>query len=266
MRWEEAAPGLRIWHFDFDGEGVLAGVTARHGGVSTGSYESLNLGYHVGDDPAAVAENRSRLCSSLEVPQLTVADQQHRDRVAVIDGALAGAGHASVEDSLGRLPATDAMVTDLPGVALTIMVADCAPVVFYDPRGALGVAHVGRGGAVLDVVGATVATMKDRFGTDPTDLRVGVGPCINRSRYEIGGSALEDTRRSFPDPGLFDETSPGHACFDLAAAVTRRLEAAGIASNQIEVARVDTYGSPDFFSDRAVRPCGRFMLVASLRA
>lgn len=112
--------------FPFDGDGVTAVVTTRHGGVSTGSYSSFNLGDHVGDDHDAVLENRRRLCAELRVDRLTVADQQHCARVAVIDAALAGRGHDGAADSVSALPATDAMVTNLAGVALTIMVADCA--------------------------------------------------------------------------------------------------------------------------------------------
>ena len=74
---------LPLRPFPFHGEGVAAVVTTRHGGVSTGNYESLNLGDHVGDDHEAVLENRHRLCAELGVDRLTVADQQHRACVAV---------------------------------------------------------------------------------------------------------------------------------------------------------------------------------------
>ena len=87
---------LPLTPFPFDGDGVTAVVSTRHGGVSDGAYHSLNLGGHVGDDPGAVAENRRRLAVALGVDKLTIADQKHTDRVAVVDRrALAGGTTAS---------------------------------------------------------------------------------------------------------------------------------------------------------------------------
>jgi len=248
-----------------DPGGVLAAVSTRVGGVSNGPYRELNLAYHVGDDPGAVGTNRLRLCAALGVKDLTVADQQHRSNVAVVDDHLRGAGYGSQEDAEVRLRATDGMVTDLPGVALAVMVADCAPLVLFDPATpALGVAHVGRGGAVLDVVGTTIGAMAEHHGTDPGAVWAGVGPCIGAAHYEIGGPALEATAAAFPR-NLLTPTSPGHASFDLLGAVLLRLDQAGVRPANVEVTGMDTFERTDkFFSDRAVRPCGRFMLVASL--
>jgi YfiH family protein len=255
------------WHFDVEAQGgVLAATTTRHGGCSDGVYESLNLGYHVGDDPARVARNRELLCVAVGVEALTVADQQHGDTVAVVDGELAGAGHASEADAVARLPAVDGLVTGTPGVALAVLVADCAPVVLYDPvRPVLGVAHVGRRGAVLDVVGRAVDVMESAFGSERGDIRAGVGPCIGSGSYEIGGDAEVAVRAAF-GAELLRATRPGHACFDLPAAVLVRLEEAGIGRDRVELSGADTATcSGQLFSDRVLRPCGRMMLVAALR-
>jgi polyphenol oxidase len=266
MREQHHANGVRTWHFDLDGPDVLAAVTTRHGGHSAGPYGGLDLAFHVGDDADAVSANRALVCDALAVPALTVPDQRHGRAVAVVDAALAGAGHGSQADAEARLPATDALVTDVPGVALAILVADCAPLVLYDPeRRALGVAHAGRRGVVLDVVGATVAALVERYGSAPADLLVGVGPCIAPTSYELGGPELADTLDALGDD-LLTETRPGHACFDLPGAVARRLEQAGVAPGRIQEAGVDTRtGGADLFSHRAERPCGRFALVAALR-
>ncbi len=157
--------------------------------MSAGVYGSLNLGGHVGDDPAAVAENRRRLAAALGVRRLTVADQQHTARVAVVDERLAGRGHDGAADAAAAFPATDAMITSLPGTALTILVADCAPVVLYDPvRRAAGVAHSGRAGTIKGVIPQTVKAMTATFGSDPADLLVGIGPAIGAASYEIGAA------------------------------------------------------------------------------
>ena len=252
--------------FPFDGDGVTAVVTTRHGGVSTGSYSSFNLGDHVGDDHDAVLENRRRLCAELRVDRLTVADQQHCARVAVIDAALAGRGHDGAADSVSALPATDAMVTNLAGVALTIMVADCAPVVVFDPeRPAIGVAHCGRGGIVLAVLPTMIETMHGTFGSAPEDLLVGIGPAIGADSYEIGDTQAAEIAAVFGDIGLLKPTRPGHFTFDLVGALRIQLRESGIQDAGIFSMGVDTLTSTDeFFSDRAARPCGRFMAVAML--
>ena len=79
--------GLPLRSFPFDGEGVTAVVTTRHGGVSVGPYASLNLGAQVGDDQQAVRQNRGRVAAALGVDRLTIAAQQHTNRVAVVDRA-----------------------------------------------------------------------------------------------------------------------------------------------------------------------------------
>ncbi|HEX3947561.1 MAG TPA: polyphenol oxidase family protein [Acidimicrobiales bacterium] len=266
MQERSHAGGLRTWHFGFDGPALLAATTTRHGGAGTGPYAGLNLAYHVGDDPEVVADNRELLCRALGLPGLTVPDQQHGRRIAVVDRSLAGAGHRSDREARDRLATVDGLVTDQPGIALGILMADCGPVALYDPvRRVLGVAHAGRRGVVLDVVGATVRAMTDRFGSDPVDLMAGVGPCIAQASYEIGGPSLEETRAALGDD-LLAPSRPGHATFDLPGAIRRRLVGAGVPGSQIEMAGVDTYRSTDdLFSDRACRPCGRLMLVAALR-
>jgi polyphenol oxidase len=257
--------------FPFDSAQVTAVVTTRHGGVSTGPYGGLNLGGHVGDQWEAVAENRRRLAAALGVDRLTIADQKHTATVAVVDGALAGRGHDGVADSAAAFPQTDAMITNLPGVALTILVADCAPVVLYDPvRRAVGAAHSGRVGTVKGVLPETIKAMTATFGSAPDDLLIGIGPAIGAASYEIGAAESAEVVAAFGDAGaseLLTPTRPGHATFDLAAAIRRQLHAVGVNPASIHDLSIDTRTcADDFFSDRAARPCGRFAAVACLRS
>jgi hypothetical protein len=260
--------GVQLRPFPFDGDAVTAVVSTRHGGVSTGPYGSLNLGGHVGDDPDAVAENRHRLAAALGADRVTVADQRHTDRVAVVTRALAGRGHDGVADSAAAFPATDALITDLPGTALAILVADCAPVVLYDPvRRAVGVAHSGRAGTLRGVVPKTVAAMTAAFGTAPGDLLTGIGPAIGAASYEIGAAEAAQVTAAFGSAGerLLRPSRPGHALFDLAGAIRGQLRAAGVPAGNVYDLAVDTRtNTDDFFSDRAARPCGRFAAVARL--
>ena len=260
---------LPLTPFPFDGDGVTAVVSTRHGGVSDGAYHSLNLGGHVGDDPGAVAENRRRLAAALGVDKLTIADQKHTDRVAVVDPARAGRGHDGVADSAAAFPATDAMITNLPGVALAILVADCAPVVLYDPvRQAVGVAHSGRAGTIRGVLPKTVGAMAASFGSAPGDLLIGIGPAIGAASYEIGAAEASEVMAAFGAEGtrLLTPTRPGHATFDLARAIRRQLRDSGVPDRNVHDMAIDTRTSTDdFFSDRAARPCGRFAAIARLK-
>ncbi len=259
-------PAVTLRPFPFDGHGVTAVVTTRHGGVSTGAYASLNLGDHVGDDHEAVLENRRRLCAALGVGRLTVADQQHGAAVAVIGAALAGRGHDGADDARHVLPRTDAMVTSLPGVALATIVADCAPVVLFDQRRqAAGVAHCGRRGTVLRTLPRAIEAMRAAFGTQPADLLAGIGPAIGAASYEIGEAEAVQVMAAFGDSNLLCPTRPGHCTFDLVAALRIQLRDAGVVDGNVHAMAVDTRTSTaDFFSDRAERPCGRFMAVTML--
>jgi polyphenol oxidase len=216
----------------------------------------------------AVAENRRRLSAALGVDRLTIADQRHTDRVAVVDAALSGRGHDGLADSAAAFPATDAMITDVPGTALAILVADCAPVVFYDPvRRAAGVAHSGRAGTVRGVAQKTVESMRAAFGSAPQDLLIGIGPAIGAASYEIGAAEAAEVTAAFgaQGAGLLRPSRPGHALFDLAGAVRRQLRAAGVPAASIYDLAIDTRTSTgEFFSDRAARPCGRFAAIVRL--
>ncbi|MBO9524332.1 MAG: peptidoglycan editing factor PgeF [Nocardioidaceae bacterium] len=235
--------------FPFDGDGVRAVVTTRHGGVSAAPYDSLNLGVHVGDDPDAVAENRRRVADALGVERLTIADQQHGSGVAVV----------TAENAATVFPATDGLVTNVPGVALATLVADCGPVLLWDPvHHAIGAAHCGRRGVLAGVLAATVAALGEQYGSLPEDLVAGVGPCIGVASYEVGEAEAEPF-----DTSLTRRSRPGHAYVDLPGAVRRQLGDLGIGT--VHAMDVDTRISTDtFFSDRAARPCGRFAAVAVL--
>jgi YfiH family protein len=262
---ERVSRTLPLRQFPFHGDGVTAVVSTRHGGVSTGVYDSLNLGGHVGDDPDAVLENRHRLAAAVGVDQLTVADQRHTARVAVVGAALAGRGHASVEDAAAAFPATDALITNLPGTALAILVADCAPLVFFDPvRRAAGVAHSGRVGTLRGVVPQAIEAMAEAFGSSPGDLLVGLGPAIGPASYEIGAREAAEVRTAL-GPHRLTENRPGHALFDLPAAIRGQLRDCGVKDDSVHDLAVDTKTATDtFFSDRTARPCGRFAAVVVL--
>ena len=194
----------------------------REGGVSDGVYASLNGGPGSDDAPAKVAENRARMAAALGVAPdcLLTAYQIHSPDVVTIDRPW----------RLHERPRADAIVTAVPGLAIGVTTADCAPVLFADERaGVIGVAHAGWRGAASGVLEATIAAM-EHCGADRSRVAVALGPTIRQPNYEVGPEfvtrfASEDaTNERFFQPS----TRQQHALFDLPGYITARLAAAGI--------------------------------------
>ncbi|WP_421996510.1 peptidoglycan editing factor PgeF [Reyranella sp.] len=247
-----------------DLDGVQHRFFTRAGGVSTGLYSSLNCGYGSDDPPDNVRENRRRAAAAfdLDEPDLLTVHQIHStDVLTVADRRWTSPG----------APKADALVTDRPGVALGVLAADCAPVLFADPAGGVvGAAHAGWKGALGGVVDTTLAAM-ERLGARRERIHAAIGPCIGRDSYEVGPE--------FPAPFLAQEAGnaaffrpaarAGHFLFDLAGYLLHRLSLAGVAA---EATGHDTLTArDDFFSYRrntlqGVRDYGRGLSVVALRA
>jgi len=246
---------------------VEAWVTGRDGGVSAGRHASLNLALHVGDEPAAVLENRSRLAAALgyDPGDAVFCEQTHGPSVALVGAADRGRGTLTRDDAL---QATDAMITRTPGVVLVVMVADCVPIVLYDPvTHTLACIHAGWGGTVRGITPATLARLRE-LGVDPANLVAGVGPSIAPTRYQVGPEVAEAASAAFgdrcatvlsPDPG-----HEGRWLFDLWQAAAVQLAAGGVREANLHVAGLDTGSGTPFYSHRSEGPTGRFALVARL--
>ena len=244
--------------------GVDAVVTTRECGVSTGTYRALNLGLHVGDDPDAVAENRRRAASALSarVDDLVFADQVHGTHAAVVGARDAGRG---ARDAADAIEATDALVTSEPGVVLVTLVADCSPVLLVDPVArVLATVHAGWRGAVAGTLRSAIDAMATLGARADRTVAV-IGPTVSPKAYEVGPEVRSAARRALGDGA--EEVLWPHADrfrFDVAGANRLQLRAAGVPEHQISVAPFASDDGP-FFSDRTVRPCGRFGLLARLR-
>ena len=191
-------------------------VTTRRGGVSAGPYASLNLSLNVGDDAAAVLENRRRAAAALGAgPEDAVFCEQVHGGVAEMVGASdRGRGTRASADAV---PGADALVTADPGTVLAIMAADCVPVVLYDPVAhVLACAHAGWRGTVARAAAAAVAAMRS-LGTRPADVIAGIGPAIAPDRYQVGAEVAEAAAGAFGDraPTVLRATGPGQWQFDL---------------------------------------------------
>lgn len=246
--------------------GVLACFSARDGGVSAAPYDTLNLGLHVGDDTQAVLENRRRLARALgvEPSAFVFAHQVHGSAVALVGADERGRGSLGEADAIADV---DALVTTERGVALAILVADCVPVILYDPHTpAVAVAHAGWRGTVAHVAAATVATMTRELGSDPATLVAAIGPSIGPDSYEVGAEVAERAEASYPGAQLTRAREHGGLLLDLWRANLLDLLAAGVRRANVEVAGLDTLDrDARLFSHRRMQPTGRFAAVAMLR-
>ena len=224
-------------------DGVGVAVTDRHGGASREPWASLNLAGHVGDDPAHVEANR-RLVRAAVAPTATLVSmrQVHGARVAVVDSAT------SAE------PEADAVVTRTPGLVLTVLVADCTPVLLWDRRArCVAAVHVGRRGLAAGVLPAAVEVMS-RQGARADRIAAVVGPGICAEHYEVPAGMKADVAARVPAAGA--ATSAGAPALDIRAGVLDQLHTAGL--RQWVVMPQCTVETADFFSYRRDGVTGRF--------
>lgn len=226
-------------------------LTDRQGGMSRAPFATLNLGDHVGDDPAAVAANRRQLAASLGRDHaagpaaVRYMRQTHSDTVAVVR-----------ED--GPPPEADALVTDRPGLALAVLVADCVPVLFTAP-GVAAVAHAGRRGTQAGVVPATLAAM-ERLGARPADMRVTLGPAVCGGCYEVPAAMRAEVAAAVP--AAWATSRGGTPSLDLRAGLAAQLAAAGV--DQVVIDARCTAEDGELFSYRRDGDTGRFAGLAWL--
>lgn len=224
--------------------------TTRAGGVSKGAYASLNLGDHVGDDPAAVAENRKRLVEAIGIAcEPRWLKQVHGTRVARLDG------NPVTEPA-------DAAVTGRRGEVCAIMTADCVPVLFCDDAGTVvGAAHAGWRGLAAGVLEATVNEMN----VPPSKIRAWIGPAIAPINYEVGEEVREVFKTYDPKANGFTPSgTPGKWLCDMYFLVNQRLRDAGI--NAWFSGPFSTYHQPElFFSHRRDGQCGRMATLIWLK-
>jgi YfiH family protein len=262
--------GLRAYRFEtFPADRVDTLVSTRDGGVSQGSYASLNLGLHVRDADADVVTNRERFFAAFGQPLAASVWclQIHADAVHVVGETDLGRGARSLE---GVIADTDALVTDRPGVPLCVLLADCVPVALYDPEHhAIGLAHAGWKGTVARISSRTVEVMREAYGSDPAQLIAGIGPSISPDRYEVGENVIAPAREAYGDAPVLRDLGGGKALFDLWAANALDLEQAGVPRARIEISGISTIDSLDeFYSHRfegsPATHTGRFATVVTL--
>ncbi|MCZ4558690.1 YfiH family protein [Rhodococcus sp. PvR044] len=219
-------------------------VTSRTGGVSAPPYDSFNLGDHVGDDPAAVAANRRRLADGIGLPfeRLVWMEQIHSRNVTVVDGPVTGV-----------VEATDALVTDVPDLALVTLSADCVPLLLSDDKaGVIAAVHAGRVGARIGIVPRVLDAMVAK-GAAVERIGAFLGPAASGRQYEVPAAMRADVEKHLP--GSATTTVHGTPGIDLRAGLRRQLLQAGV-SGVAEDPRC-TIEDRALFSHRRGAPTGR---------
>ncbi|WP_170607254.1 peptidoglycan editing factor PgeF [Ruegeria arenilitoris] len=220
---------------------VKHGFFSRRGGASSGIFAGLNCGFGSSDLTEAVALNRRRVAEAMEVgpDALVGVHQVHSPAVLTVDSPIEGSK-----------PKADALVTSTPGLALTVLTADCQPVLFSDPDAkVIGAAHAGWRGALDGVLEATLDAM-ETLGARRSNTSAVIGPTISQRAYEVGPEFMDEFLMASHDNARFFANGQGDRLhFDLPAFGLHRLREAGV--GQSEWTRHCTYSDPEkFFSYR----------------
>jgi len=178
------------------------------GGVSTGTFASMNLNFNRGDDEENVKENYRRMAEALgsSPEDMVLSCQTHTSNVRVIRDSDRGKGIVRSQDYSD----VDGMITDIPGIMLVTSHADCVPLFFVDPvRKAVGLSHSGWKGTAAQIGAVTVRRMGSEFGSRPEDIIAAVGPSICRDCYEVGEDVAEEFRKTFTEKEMKSIFFPG---------------------------------------------------------
>lgn len=239
-------------------------ITTREGS-NKNVYNSLNLAIHIGDDYDKVMGNRKLVAEAFNFSpeNYIILNQVHGNNIAVVKKIK-----GFLEDRSKIIPTSDAVITNLPNFCLTLHVADCVPILFFDPKKkVIGAAHAGWKGTVKQIALLTVQKMSEEFNCDPADIVVGIGPAICGDCYDVGDEVVQEYRNKLPDFVEVIKMKGNKKFVNLKLANKLQLLKAGIKIENIEIAVFCTKKRSDlFFSKRADgRVVGEFMVGMMLK-
>lgn len=238
-------------------------VTTRGGKDGNRSSNSFNLSFNTDKKLRTVLDNRQRLSEALKIPLsgITTAKQVHGNRVRIVDESMKGKGARDPGDAIET---TDALVTDVTGICPMILVADCVPILLYDPKKkVVGAVHAGWKGTLGFIAKKTVEVFQERFGSTPEDIAAGIGPSIGPCCFQVGPEVVLEAKDVFGAHGGFvkNRAADGSGYLDLWKANEEQLLQAGLRQKNVEVAGVCTCcdRSRLYFSHRGEKgKAGRF--------
>jgi len=224
--------------------------TTKDGGVSTKAYSSLNLAFHVEDDTELVNKNHSLLANKLNYKKRTLVHmkQIHSNIVHIVTS----------DDNFNNPPTCDALITDKIDIPLMVMVADCAPIIFYDDKKkVIAVAHAGRQGAFRNIIKNVIDSFEKHYNSSAKDILVSVGASICQECYEVGAEIYEEAKVLDLEYALIKKRSKYY--LDIRDILKTQLLNAGVKEEHIEISGECSYCKHEqYFSYRADGTTGRF--------
>ncbi|MGI6677542.1 MAG: peptidoglycan editing factor PgeF [Dehalobacterium sp.] len=234
---------------DFSRSGLVKhGFSCRLGGVSKGEFSSLNLAFHVGDDPAHVISNRKKIVHLLDskIESLVASEQVHDHQVFVVEKSVQGRGSDSCATAI---PGTDALITNIPGIMLSSYYADCVPLFFLDlEHQVIALAHAGWRGTVLNIGVKTLEKMAETFWTRPEHCLIGIGPAIGSCCFQVDQKVLNTFVSTFDFCQQFTQPlGQGKWAIDLPGINHHLLIKKGVLPEHITQSRLCTSCNTDLF-------------------
>lgn len=263
--------GVILYSFESPAfESVTTFVTTRHNTDGTAPANgNFNLGLYCGDNTQRVETNLHRLCDALDISRnrLFYPHQVHGHRVQAIDNEFLA---HTPDKQYAALDGVDAIITNVPRIAIAVTTADCVPIILYDPvHRAIAAIHAGWRGTAQAIVRHTLQAMNHLYGTTPTQIVAGIGPSIGIDAYEVGDEVVDKLRMVVCDIDSISirNNMTGKIHIDLAAANVDQLLQCGVELMNIEACGICTHrNSRDFYSVRAIgSETGRFLTGVMLK-
>ncbi len=235
---------------------ITHGIFTRNFGCSRGRFKSLNVGFNTGDDPVAVKRNRKTILQTAQSNDLVCAKQVHKTDVLVFSS-----DDKKINRSAPKSPAEgDALVTDIPQKLLFIQVADCQPILLYDPlKKVVANIHSGWRGSIQNIIGRTIDVMYQSFGCASKNIFAAIGPSLGPCCAEF-----KNYKKEIPE--LFWHFKTGLNHFDFWSISKDQLNKAGVCEENVFISGICTSCNTDkFFSYRREGTTGRFAAVIGLK-
>ncbi len=246
---------MQFYIFDAHKEKLFCEVTNRYGGKSKKPYDSLNLALHVGDDPLTVIQNRTILSKEYNfiAENLIYMEQTHSDNIQIIEHC-----------GLNKIKNCDAIITNKPNIPLMVMVADCIPIMMYDPiQNVIAAVHAGRNGTFKKIATKTLLKMQEHYNTNFQDVLIGFGTSIHSCCYEVGEDLVDITIKNFGEKYI--QTKDKKRYLNLQTLNYDQLTQIGVKSKNIEISPICSCCNKDYFSYRREGTTGRFCGLIKLK-
>lgn len=227
--------------------------STKFGGISNGVYESMNLSFRE-DLKENVIKNYQIICDAINCnyENVVFSSQTHKDKIYKVTKKDIGKGLLKESDIYGF----DALITNEPEIVLTTFYADCVSIFILDPiKKAIGIAHSGWKGTVLEIGKKTILKMKEEYNTNPKDLIVGIGPSISKCCFQVDLLVVEQFKNAIPfsEKYIFNDNEEGKYKIDLQNIIKESILTTGVLEQNIEISGLCTMCNSDiFFSHRVM--------------